>query len=396
MASGDGNAKTRTSAGNRPSGNKLAGGCKEIADDALRRPRSPTHPGAPASAARQMRVAYGMDTTGTAPMDQDPDYRHTINLRPSWRTRALNALLRLTARRRVTRETDVAALRRDYEEIDARYIQLAPDVLRTPVDCGGVPAEWIALPESRDERVILYLHGGSFAFRFPNAHAALVSRLCRRLGARALIPDYRLAPEHPFPAAPDDCHRTYQALMAQGVRPRNIVIAGDSAGGNLALVTIHRARFAGEPLPSCAVLLSPALDCTLTSPSMADYDGLDPVLHLRTLLVLRRCYVQSPHQYIDPEVSPLFADFRGFPPLFLQAGSSEMLRDEAVRAADRAHAAGVDVELEIWPEVPHAFQIAQFLPEASLAIEHIAHFVQMRTGWGDVDAGQHGGRSSGQ
>ena len=324
-----------------------------------------------------------MDST---PMDKPADYRHTIELRPSWQTRALNALLRLSARRRVSQESDVAVLRRAYEEIDARYFQVARDVLRKPVDCGGVPAEWVTLPESRHERVILYLHGGSFAFRFPNAHAALVSRLGRRLGARALIPDYRLAPEYPFPAAPDDCHRAYRALIAQGLDPRNIVLAGDSAGGNLALVTLQRVRAAGEALPSCAVLLSPALDCTMTSPSMADYDGLDPVLQLRTLLVLRRCYVQSPQQYIDPEVSPLFADFRGFPPLFLQAGSSEMLRDEAVRAADKAHAAGVDVELEIWPEVPHTFQVAAFLPEATSAIDHIARFVGRRTGWGDAGA----------
>lgn len=319
-------------------------------------------------------------------MLSQPDYRRTIALRPSWRTRALNALLRLTKRRRLGQEADVAALRREYEEIDARYFQVAPDVLRTPVDCNGVPAEWLTLPQSRDERLILYLHGGSFAFRFPNAHAALVARLCRCLGAHAVIPDYRLAPEHPFPAAPDDCHRAYQALLVPAASARRIVLAGDSAGGNLALVTIQRARDAGEPLPSCAVLLSPALDCTLTSPSMADYDGQDPMLQLSTLLVLRRCYVRSPEQYINPEVSPLFADFRGFPPLFLQAGSSEMLRDEAVRAADKAHAAGVDVELEIWPEVPHVFQIAQFLPEAATAIEHIARFVRRQTGWDDGQA----------
>jgi acetyl esterase/lipase len=319
-------------------------------------------------------------------MHSKPDYHRTIELRLSWRTRALNTLLRATMRRRLTKESDVTALRRGYQAIDARYFQVAPDVLRTPVDCDGVAAEWITLPRSRDERVILYLHGGSFAFRFPNAHAVLVSRLCRRLGARALIPDYRLAPEHPFPAAPDDCQRAYRALIAAGLNPRNIVLAGDSAGGNLALVTIQRARAAGEPSPSCAVLLSPALDCTLTSPSMADYDGHDPILQLRTLLVLRRCYVPSPHQYIDPEVSPLFADFSGFPPLFLQAGSNEMLRDEAVRAADKAHAAGVDVELEIWPGVPHSFQVAEFLPEAALAIDHIAHFVRRRTGWSDTQA----------
>ena len=315
-----------------------------------------------------------------------PDYRRTIQLRSSWRMHALNALLRLTMRRRITLESEIAALRLEYEQTDARYFKVPGDVSRTPVECGGVPAEWITVPGSRAERVILYLHGGSFAFRFPNAHAALASRLCRRLGARALIPDYRLAPENPFPAAPEDCHAAYRGLLAQGIDPGSLVLLGDSAGGNLALVTIHRARAAGEPLPSCAVLLSPALDCTLTSPSMADYDGRDPMLQLSTLLVLRRCYVPSPHQYTDPEVSPLFADFSGFPPLFLQAGSTEMLRDEAIRGADKAHAAGVDVELELWPGAPHAFQIAEFLPEATLAIHHIARFVRMRTGWDGADA----------
>ncbi len=319
-------------------------------------------------------------------MRRHADYRRTIELRPSWRTHALNALLRLTMRSRITLESDIAALRLEYEKFDARYFPVDRDVLRTPVDCGGVASEWITVPESRPERVILYLHGGSFAFRFPNAHAGLASRLCRRLRARALIPDYRLAPENPFPAATDDCHEAYRGLLAQGNRPASVVIVGDSAGGNLALVTIHRAKVAGEPLPGCAVLLSPALDCTLTSPSMAHYDGHDPMLQLSTLLVLRRCYVTSPHQYTDPEVSPLFADFRGFPPLFLQAGSTEMLRDEAIRGADSAHAAGVDVELELWPAVPHVFQIAEFLPEAALAIHHIARFVRMRVGWDDAQA----------
>jgi acetyl esterase/lipase len=313
-------------------------------------------------------------------------YRHTIELRPSWRTHALNALLRLSMRRRLRHGSDVAALRREYEQADARYFHVAPDVTRTLTDCDGVPAEWITVPRSRPERVILYLHGGSFAFRFPNAHAALVSRLCRQLGARALIPDYRLAPEHPFPAAPDDCHRVYRSLITQGTDPRSLVVAGDSAGGNLALVTIHRAKMGGDPLPSCAVLFSPALDCTLTSPSMADYDGRDPMLQLSSLLVLRRCYVQSPFQYTDPDVSPLFADFRGFPALFMQAGTAELLRDDAVRAADRAHEAGVDVELELWPGAPHGFQIAEFLPEASLAIRHVSRFVRMRTGWDDASS----------
>jgi acetyl esterase/lipase len=252
------------------------------------------------------------------------------------------------------------------------------------MDCDGVPAEWLEVPETRAERVLLYLHGGSFAFRFPNAHAALAGRLCRRLRARALLPDYRLAPEHPFPAGADDCHAAFRWLLAQGIEPRNIVLAGDSAGGNLALVTLHRARRAGEPMPGCVVLLSPAVDCTLSSPSMVEYDGRDPLLALSSLLVLRRHYVPSPHLYMNPEVSPIFGEFAGFPPLFFQAGSTELLRDEATRTADKAHAAGVDVELELWPDLPHVFQAAHFLPEAALALSHIARFVRMRTGWDDI------------
>jgi acetyl esterase/lipase len=311
-------------------------------------------------------------------------YRREIELPPSWRSQALAALMRLTMGQPLTSESDIVALRRRYEKLDARQFGVDADVERMPVECGGVPGEWVIVPETRVERVLLYLHGGSFAFRFPNAHAALAARLCRQMRARALIPDYRLAPEYPFPAATHDCHAAYRGLLAQGIEPKNIVLAGDSAGGNLALVTLHRARAAGEPLPACAVLLSPAVDCTLGSPSMVAYDGQDPMIRLASLLVLRRHYVPSPHLYTHPEVSPLFAEFEGFPPLFFQAGSTELLRDEATRAAEKAHAAGVDVELELWPDAAHVFQIAGFLPEAALAVSHIARFVRMRVGWQDI------------
>lgn len=300
------------------------------------------------------------------------------------RSYALKALLRLTMGRPLAHDADVVALRRRYEKLDARQFKIVPPIERRAAEVGGVPGEWISAPESRPDRVILYLHGGSFAFRFPNAHASLVARLARRLHATALIPDYRLAPEFPFPAAPDDCHAAYRGLLAEGFDPKNIVLAGDSAGGNLALVTLHRARGAGEPLPACAVLLSPAVDCTMGSPSMATYDGRDPLIRLASLLVLRRLYVPTPDLYMNPEVSPLFADFSGFPPLFFQVGSTEVLRDEATRAADKAFEAGVDVELELWPDAAHVFQIAQFLPEAALAIDHIVRFVRMRAGWDDA------------
>jgi acetyl esterase/lipase len=314
-------------------------------------------------------------------MNSEAPRVHVIAGRSSLRSRALTALLRLISRRPLRQNADLAALRRRYEDFDARHFAVDKSVVREPVDCDGVAAEWVRVPETRPGRTLLYLHGGSFAFRFPNAHAAFAARLCRRLGARALIPDYRLAPEHTFPAAPDDCHRVYRWLLSSGCNPDEVVFVGDSAGGNLVLVTLHRALQASEPLPACAVLLSPAVDCTLDSHSMVDNEDRDPMFRLSSLLVLRRHYVPSPQLYTHPEVSPLFADFAGFPPLFLQAGSSEMLRDEALRTASKAHAAGVDVEVEVWPETPHVFQVASFLPESALAIDHIARFVVARTGW---------------
>lgn len=301
--------------------------------------------------------------------------------RGSWRSRAFGAALRLSWRKPMDSDADIPALRRRYEALDARLFPLDRSIVRQSVDCGGVAAEWISVPESRPGYVLLYLHGGSFAFRFPNAHASFAARLCRRLGARALIPDYRLAPEHPYPAAPDDCHAAYRWVLAQGNGPRGIALVGDSAGGNLALVTLSRAVRAGGPLPACAVLLSPAVDCTLESRSIVDNERLDPMLSLPDLLVLRRRYVPDTILYSDPDVSPLFADFTGFPPLFLQAGSTEILRDEAVRTAERAHAAGVTVELELWSETPHSFQMATFLPETALAMDQIARFIAAHTGW---------------
>ena len=307
-----------------------------------------------------------------------------IEGRSSWRTRALNALLLLTSRAPLRKDTDFAALRRRYEALDARHFTVDPLAVRETTVCDGVPSEWINVPESRPGRTLLYLHGGSFAFRFPNAYAAFAARLCRRLGARALIPDYRLAPEHPFPAAPDDCHAAYRWLLASGLDARDVVIVGDSAGGNLALVTLQRARAHLEPQPRCAVLLSPGVDCTFTSESFVDNADRDAMLRLSNLLVMRSHYVTAPEMYTHPEVSPLFGDFEGFAPLFLQAGTTELLRDEALRTAHKAHDAGVDVEVELWPETPHDFQLAPFLPEATQALDQIVKFVVARTGWDAV------------
>lgn len=312
------------------------------------------------------------------------DKMHRVRMiegRGSWRSRALTTLLRLTASRPLRLDADMAALRQRYERLDARYFPPDRSTTIELIDGGGIPVHRISVPQSRPERILFYLHGGSFTFRFPNAHAALAARLCRRLGATALIPDYRLAPEHKFPAAPDDCHAAYRWALSLGLARRQMVFLGDSAGGNLALVTLSRALRSGEPLPACTVLLSPAVDCTFTSRSIVANQRSDAMLSLADLLVLRHGYVPSPELYLHPDVSPLFTDFAGFPPLFLQAGSTEMLRDEAIRTAEKAHAADVDVEIELWPEAPHVFQMAPFLPEAALALDRIVAFVNSRVGW---------------
>jgi epsilon-lactone hydrolase len=305
----------------------------------------------------------------------------TIKGPGSLRTRALNLALRLTSGSTLNSPGDVAALRERYERLDARCFSLHRSVRTEPVDCDGVPARWVSVPQSLPGRTLLYLHGGSFAFRFPNTQTAFAARLCRQLRASALVPDYRLAPEHPYPAAPDDCERVWRWARAQGCRPDNTVFVGESAGGTLSLVTLNRSLRNHEPLPACAVLLSPAVDCTLTSPSLTDNHRFDAVISLPRLVALRQGYVPDPGLYSHPDVSPYFADFTGFPPLFMQAGSGEMLRDEALRVADKAHAAGVDVQVELWPGVPHAFQLAPFLPEAAQAMKRIAAFVVAKTGW---------------
>ena len=291
-----------------------------------------------------------------------------------------NLFLRMTVKRMLAPGADITELRQKQAGLDVRFGIVDPAARRTPVAIGTVAGEWIDMPESRPERVLLYLHGGAFIFRFPHTHAAFVARIGRLLGARTLMVDYRLAPEHPYPAAPDDCHAAYRWLLAQGCDPRNIVIAGDSAGGNLTLATLHRIKAAGEPLPACAVMLSPFVDFTLSSPSLVGNEKADPMFTLAGIVALRELYA-PPERFLDASLSPMFGDFTGLPPLLLQAGSTEMLRDESARIAARAHAAGVPVEFEIWDRLPHVFQIFRDLPQAGEAIDSIVRFVGKHAGW---------------
>jgi monoterpene epsilon-lactone hydrolase len=294
---------------------------------------------------------------------------------PSASARAVNAALRMLVKRRVRNGLTVATLR----EVGATLERWAArGGLATPGDAvmaGNVRCEWFA-PSARDEeRVVLYLHGGGFMTHLPSAYRAFARRLANAVGARVLLPDYRLAPEHPFPAGADDCLDTYRWLLKQGVAAKRIVIAGDSAGGNLALVTAIRIRDEALPAPGCVVMLSPATDLTGVSASLTYNRDRDPLLVPEALPFVRMTYAPK-EDPCHPWVSPIHDSLERMPPLLFHAGSTELIVDDSIRAADKARWTGATVELEVWPDMPHVFQMLSILPEARAAIEGIGRFVR--------------------
>lgn len=294
----------------------------------------------------------------------------------------LNLMLRLAVKHSYRYGFDVVAYRKSQAELDPKLSQSDPATRRWAVDCDGVPADWVMVPESRSDKVILYIHGGGWFCSYPNLHHNMVARLCRMTGAKSLLVDYRLAPEHPYPAAIDDCWTSWRWLLAQGVAAKDIVITGDSAGGNLALALLHRIKAAGDAMPACAMLLSPFVDFTLSSPSLLTNEKSDPMFTSARCIGLRHLYV-SAEQIMHPDVSPLFADFHGLPPLLFQASASEVLRDESLRAAAKAYASGVKVEVELWAGMPHVFQAFPMLPQAQTALQNMGDFVRRHSGWSE-------------
>jgi acetyl esterase/lipase len=260
-----------------------------------------------------------------------------------------------------------------------RFVPGPPAHTRTlAVDAGGMRADQIAGPASRDDRHVLYLHGGGFVSGSPALYRHLTWRIAAAARARVLALDYRLAPEHPFPAALDDALAAYRWLLAEGADPRRIAVMGDSAGGGLAFSLLLRLRDQGAPLPAAAVALSAWTDLALTGASLRLNAAADPMLNAEDLPKLAACYLASADPR-DPYASPLYGDATGLPPTLIQAGSDEILHDDSTRMADRLRAAGCEVELEIWPRMPHAWHLfAPVLPEARRAIERIGAFVRGR------------------
>jgi acetyl esterase/lipase len=252
---------------------------------------------------------------------------------------------------------------------------LPADLTVTAGTLGGVPTAEITIEGIEPRHIVLYFHGGVYVIGDAFLAADLASQVGRRVGAKVISVDYRLAPEHPYPAAVDDAFAAYEALLQSGVDASNIVFAGESAGGGLAVATLINARDHGLPLPTAAFVMSPMTDLTLAGTTMETRREADP-LFTRELLQERVNDYTAGQDAALPLMSPIFADLAGLPPLIIQAGTHEVLLDDAVRLAERAVAADVEVILDITPGVPHVFQAySAILDEAAAALDRAGLFL---------------------
>ena len=264
----------------------------------------------------------------------------------------------------------------------ARFARLVPPPPRgtelIEIDAGGVKAERIATPRSLPDRYVLHLHGGAYLLGFPALFRDFTWRIADVTGARVLCIDYRLAPEHPFPAAIDDATAAYRWLISECAEPRHVAFIGDSSGGGLALASMMRLRDEGLPLPAAAVVLSPWTDLALTGQSLTEYGSSDPMVPVELMPKAVELYLAGADPR-SPYASPLYGDPAGLPPTLIFVGSDEALRDDAVRMAERLRAVDCDVELEVWPRMFHVWPMfARIMPEGRAAIDRIGAFLRAK------------------
>ena len=270
---------------------------------------------------------------------------------------------------------DVGALRAGFDAAMAQ-VPVPDDVEQQPTSLGGVDAIELTIRGVEPVGVLLYLHGGVYVIGSARSTIPLVSDIARRARLKAVTLDYRLAPEHPYPAAVDDALAAYRGLLEQGVDPGQIALAGESAGGGLAVALLLALRQAGLAFPSCAYLMSPYADLTLSGDTLAEKQDLDPLLTPEGLRLRVPDYVGGADAR-NPQISPIFGDLHGLPPLLIQAGSHEILLSDALHLADRAARDDVSVALEITPGVPHVFQgFAAMLDEGDAALARAATFLE--------------------
>ena len=290
----------------------------------------------------------------------------------------LQALIERLRERGVTQGADLQERRASYDALGASLPQ-PEGVRREPAQVDGVPGMWFIPEAAESGRAVLYLHGGAYVLGSFTTNLGLIAHLARAAGAWTLAIDYRLAPEHALPASVEDATTAYRWLLARGLRPEQLAIAGDSAGGGLTAATLLALRDAGEPLRAAAVLISPWLDLTCSGGSMRTKAAGEVILSRDALLACAALYLRGTEAQA-PLASPLFADLTGLPPLLIQVGTEEILLDDAVRFAERARAAGVQVTLDVWEEMIHVWQFfAGVLPEGRAALERAGAFIRQRT-----------------
>src|SRR3954453_7189163 len=275
------------------------------------------------------------------------------------------------------RPANLAERRQRLDALGSRYV-IPTDVLVEPVDANGVPGEGPPPPAADPTRAILFLHGGGYISGSIVSHRHMIAQAGREAEARTFALGYRLAPEHPFPAALEDALSGYRYLLAQGFAPQHIVIAGESAGGGLAIATLIALRNAGTPLPAATWCSSPWVDLEMSGSTMVTKAAVDPLIQKNYLAELAALYLNG----VDPRTplaSPIYADLRGLPPMLIQAGSAETLLDDAVHLAGKAAAADVRITLAVWPDMIHAWHL--FYPqlaEGRGALAEVGEFVRAK------------------
>ena len=276
--------------------------------------------------------------------------------------------------KRLSPDADVVKVRRAFERTHGRR-RPARGVACSRATVAGVRCEWLVPKGCENAPLLYYLHGGAYLMGSPGTHRKMVSHIARKCGLRALLPDYALAPEHPYPHGLNDCLAVYRELLRAGEEPESIVIGGDSAGGGMSMAVMLSLRDAGDPLPQAAVLLSPWLDLSAQGESMTTRAGQDPWFVPAHMPRIADYYCKE-SQRRDPLVSPVYADVRGLPPMLVQVGDCEILLSDSTRLTGNVTAAGGQVVLQVWPDMWHVFQyfIGQ-MPESKRAIADIADFV---------------------
>jgi acetyl esterase/lipase len=293
----------------------------------------------------------------------------------------LRAVVAFLKNRPIRGDEPLDAIRQAFDSVGTIF-PIPADVKREDVSAGGIPGAWIQAGEPGSGATIYYLHGGGYSIGSVSSHLDLISRIARAADARAFAIDYRLAPEHPFPAPIEDSVAAYRWLLQQGTDPATIVIGGDSAGGGLTLATLVALRDAGDTLPAAAFAISPWTDMTITGESVRTRKDLDPMIPADAMAEGAATYLGGADPK-NPLASPLFADLRGLPPLLIHVGDHEVLLSDATRFAAAAEEAGTEVKLEVWDEMIHVWHFfATILPEGQQAIEGIGQFIRQQVATG--------------